>query len=524
MSFELRPYQADAVDSIYKYFMSNSGNPLIVMPTGTGKSIVIDEFISRALRDYPETRILCLVHVRELIDQNHKALIKMWPDAPAGIYSAGLGKRDKHAQILFAGIQSVYKKINQFDPFDLVLIDEAHLIPRNSDTMYGAAIKALRDSNPNIKVVGFTATPFRKDSGMLHQGDEALFSDICYECDIGYMIAQGYLTEVVPKVTSVQLDVTGVEKQGGDFVLSQLEAAVNRLDITEQAVQEIVTKGKDRGSWLCFCSGVKHALAVAEAIRGHGIDCETVTGETPTKERDRILDDFKTGKLRAITNANVLTTGFDAPGVDLIAMLRPTASTGLHVQMIGRGTRLAEGKEDCLVLDFAGNTGRHGPLDRLNIKKPGKGGDGDAPVKECPQCWTYVHASIRICPHCDYIFPPPEVKISRRSQEDALLTSQIEERFVDVSRCEYRPHTSKKSGSRTMRVDYWCGNMKHSEYVCFDHEGFPRTKAEQWFKKRLPGHPVPASVDEALDCSYPTPKQIAVIPEGKYTRISKVKF
>ena len=153
---------------------------------------------------------------------------------------------------------------------------------------------------------------------------------------------------------------------------------MDRDDVTRAAVAEIVRHGEGRGSWLVFCSGVAHARHVRDAIRGHGVSCETVTGDTPGPERDGILAAFKAGRLRCVTNANVLTTGFDAPGTDLIALLRPTKSVGLYVQMVGRGTRLAEGKEDCLVLDFAGNTARHGPIDTVD---GGKKETGGAPAK-----------------------------------------------------------------------------------------------------------------------------------------------
>lgn len=523
---ELYPFQNDAINSIYKYFMSKDGNPLIVMPTGTGKSIVIDEFIRNAIENYPDTRILNLVHVRELILQSYTTLMKLWPDAPAGIYSAGLGRRDIHAQVLFAQIQSIYKKAEKLDRVDLVLVDEAHLIPRNVDTMYGKFLNTIKIRNPKCKIIGFTATPFRLDSGMLHRGEDAMFDDIAYECNIADMIDQGYLTEVIAKSTNTQLDVSGVKKRGGEFMPGELEAAVDKKETTDLAVEEIMDKGRDRGSWLIFCSGVKHAHNVAESIRRFGIDCETVTGETPTKERDNILNQFKRGNLRAVTNANVLTTGFDAPGIDLIALLRPTESTGLHVQMIGRGTRLAQGKDNCLVLDFAGNTARHGPLDKLNIKTPGQAGDGEAPIKECPECMSYVHASVRICPHCEHEFPPPEPNIASRSFDDPLLTRQLSEKVYNVDECFYKLHVKRSNGSRSLKVDYQCGIARISDWICFEHEGFALTKAKQWWSRRMPGKECPVTIEEALDqsASIPMPKTITVIPEGKYNKITRVDF
>ena len=316
------------------------------MPTGTGKSVVIAEFIRSALEHWSDTRVLMVTHVKELIEQNHAALKRNWPEAPAGIYSAGLGQKDIAAQVMCAGIQSIYQKAYEVRHCDLLLIDECHLIPRRSTAMYGTFINELKQLNPALKVVGFTATPFRLDSGSLIEGDDRMFHDIAYELPVLDCIEDGYLSEVVSKATDTTLDVTGVGTSGGDFILKQLEAAVNVDEKTQAAVDEIVAKGRDRGSWLIFCAGVNHAEAVRDIVRERGVTAEMITGATPAVERARIIDDFRRGKLQCVTNMNVLTTGFDAPGVDLIGMLRPTKSPGLFVQMVGRGMRIANGKED----------------------------------------------------------------------------------------------------------------------------------------------------------------------------------
>jgi DNA repair protein RadD len=430
---ELRPYQSAAIDAIYGYFAEKAGNPLIVLPTASGKSVCIAAFMRRAIADWPDTRILIVTHVRELIAQNYGEMIRLWPEAPAGICSAGLNKRDLHAQILFAGIQSIHKRAYDIQRCDLALIDEAHLIPRTSNTMYRRFLSDLAVINPHLKVIGFTATPYRLDSGMLHEGDGALFTDIAFEAGIKEMIAQGYLCEVVPKRTATQLDTTGVGSRGGEFIAGQLEAAVDVAAVTESAVDEIVRHGADRGSWLAFCAGVRHAEHVRDAIRGRGFACEAILGETASAERDRVIAAFKRGDIRCLTNANVLTTGFNAPGVDLIAMLRPTKSVGLYVQMIGRGTRLANGKDNCLVLDFAGNVERHGPIDRIDGRKRRKGdADGTAPVKTCPDCQAIVHASTRLCPGCGYEFPPPQPDLSRTASTCAILSIQIRAEWATV--------------------------------------------------------------------------------------------
>ena len=527
MTISLRPYQRAAIDALYDYFAAKAGNPLVVLPTGTGKSLCIAGFIREAITAYADTRILMVTHQRELIQQNFMALLRAWPEAPAGIYSAGLSRRDIGAQILFAGIQSIHRHAMRVQRCDLVLIDEAHLLGRSDSGMYRAFIKELNEVNAGLlKVVGFTATPYRLDSGLLHEGKDRLFTDIAYEVAVLEMMQQGYLCQVVPKQTETQLDVGGVGTRGGEFIAKDLEAAVDRDEVTAAAVAEIVEHGTGRGSWLVFCSGVAHAHHVRDAIRAHDISCETVTGDTPAPERDRILAAFKAGRLRCVTNANVLTTGFDAPGTDLVALLRPTKSVGLYVQMVGRGTRLAEGKEDCLVLDFAGNTARHGPIDTVDGRKKEKTEEpGEAPVKVCPECQTINHASVRRCIECDHEFPPPAIQVAAKAASNALLSTQVASTWLDVTGVSYARH-DKPGKPASLRVTYQCGVMRHSEWVCFEHTGYPREKAIQWWRRRAGNAALPTNVDAALDATddLPWPNAIQVRPAGQYTEIAAVRF
>ena len=224
-SHTLRPYQREAIDTLYDWFSANSGNPLVVIPTAGGKSLIIATFVREAIEQWPDTRILILTHVKELISQNFQELIGFWPDAPAGIYSAGLGKRDLHARIIFAGIQSLHSKAYKLQRVDLVLVDECHLIPRSAETPYGKFLNDLRQINPYLKIVGFTATPFRLDSGLLHSGPDAVFSDIAYEANIRDLIEGGFLAPPVTQRALAQIDTSGVAVRGGEFMAGQLEAA-----------------------------------------------------------------------------------------------------------------------------------------------------------------------------------------------------------------------------------------------------------------------------------------------------------
>ena len=519
----LRPYQQAAIDAIYGYFAESAGHPLVVIPTAGGKSLVMAAFVEGVLRAWPDQRILIVTHVRELIAQNFAELIGLWRDAPAGIYSAGLGRRDLGARILFAGIQSIHRRAYDVQQCDLVLIDEAHLIPAASDTMYRRFLDTLTRINPQLKVIGFTATPYRLDSGMLHEGKGALFTDIAYEVSVRQLIDDRYLCPLVSKAAATKLDVSGVGSRGGEFIPGQLQAAVDLPEITEAAIDEVVRLGADRRSWLAFCAGVEHATHVAEAIRARGVSAATIFGDTPKLERDRTIAAFKRGEIRALASMGVLTTGFNAPGVDLIAMLRPTKSTGLYVQMAGRGTRLAPGKENCLVLDFAGNVARHGPIDAVKPKRPGAG-EGDAPCKVCPDCQSILATAVRVCPDCGHAFPPPKVQVEAEASTLAILTTG-KPQWLRVDGVNYRAH-EKPGGRPTLQVDYQCGLARHREWVCFEHTGYARQKAVAWWRQRAPGMPVPRTVTEALAWSrqIAAPTEIAVRPSGRFTEIVSVRF
>ncbi|CAL8972799.1 Putative DNA repair helicase RadD [Rhodoplanes serenus] len=526
---ELRPYQRAAIDALWDFWGRGGGNPLVEMATGTGKSVVIATLVRELIETYPDMRVLMLVHVRELVAQNFQALVRTWPQAPAGINSAGLGRRDRFSQVLFASIQSVQRDdCHSIGKRDIVLVDEAHLIPRAGDGMYQKLLGRLRDGVPDMRIAGFTATPYRLDSGRLDRGEGRLFDQIAYSYGIGRGIDDGYLSQLVSKATATALDTRGVARRGGEFVAGALEVAVDKDWITRAAVDEIVTFGADRRSWLVFCSGVQHAAHVAEEIRSRGVSCAAVTGETPSGERDRLIAAFKAGQIRCLTNAMVLTTGFDAPQVDLVAMLRPTLSTGLYVQIVGRGTRLADGKENCLILDFAGNVRRHGPVDAVEPGAGPKGGEGDGEAevraKECPECATLVALNARACPTCGHEWPVrDEPKHEATADAETAIISRGAPAWVAVDAVKYYRH-EKYGSPPSMRVEYLAGMTVHREWVCFQHVGFARSKAESWWIRAIAGHGLmspPRTTDEALSrlAELRCPAAIQVRPSGKYFEV-----
>ena len=521
---QLRDYQAAAIDAVYDYWAKGGGNPLVEMATGTGKSIVIAELMRRINADYPEMRVLMLVHVKELVAQNYAALLRLYPSASIGIYSAGLGQRQGHHRITFASIQSVFKKAAALGPRHLVVIDEAHLVPSAGQGMYLNLLNDLRNAVPDLRVVGFTATPYRLDSGRLDTGEGRIFDGTVYSYGIRHGIEAGFLSPLISKATASTIDVSGVARRGGEFAPGALEAASDR--ITAEAVAEIMRFGENRRAWLAFCSGVAHAHAVRDEFRRLGVRAETVTGDTPGPERDRIFRDYRAGQIRCLTGANVFTTGFDAPLVDLIAMLRPTLSTSLYVQMVGRGTRLADGKTNCLVLDFARNVARHGPVDSVSVGgKAGSSDDGKVPVdsvraKECPGCESLVALNTHICPDCGHEWPREDKpKHEARADGDLgiLSTEAVPPKMMPVVDWEFR--VWQKLGSPdSLRVLIYAGISTYNEWLAFEYHGNPRNRACQWWGAHGGSTPFPKTTAEALERTneLAMPATISVRPNGKY--------
>jgi DNA repair protein RadD len=526
----LRPYQEQALADLWRWFSERDGNPLVVLPTGAGKSLVIAEWCKLVFDTDPSACILVITHVRELVQQNAAELVGLWPEAPWGIYSAGLGRRDIGAALMFASIQSIHKKAYRLPRrVDMVLVDEAHLIPRTADTMYGRFLADLRAINPAVKIIGLTATPFRLDSGRLDEGEGAMFDGIAHDTNVGHLIDNGWLCPPVgPARQGVEIDTTGVGTRGGEFIAAQLSAEACRPEVVAAIADRIVEAGQNRRGWLVFGCTVEHCELLAAALNERGYDGRGVYGHTDQQEgkgtRDRVIADFKAQRLRFLCSQGVLTTGFNAKHVDMVALARPTQSTGLYIQMVGRGTRLSPetNKSDCLVLDFGGNIARHGPFDDPSIPdKKGKG-TGPAPFKECPECENACGTMTRICPVCDYEFPPPERHVDTKPAEKPLLS--VEPEWLEVADASYRRH-EKEGGTPSLRVEYRVGLTMHREWVTLEHSGYPRAKAESWWMRRA-GMPVPRTVDEAIARAneIAVPSHIRVKRNGRFDEIVAHKF
>lgn len=526
----LRDYQQRGITMLYQWFSSHKkGNPCLVFPTGAGKSWVIAALCRDALQNWPETRMLMLTHQKELIEQDFEKLLAVWPNAPAGIYSASLGRRDLGEPITFAGIQSVHNLAEEIGHIDLIIIDEAHLCNIEPDGSYRRLIADLERINPAIRIIGLTATPYRLGQGLLTDGETPLFHSLLEPTSIEELLMKGHLAPLKSKETATKLDVSGVKKRGGEFIESELAKAIDTTSLVNLCADEIVTKGKDYKSWIVFCVGIEHSEHMAAALNERGIVSACVTGKTPKKERKRILQSFKAGEIQCLTNANVLTTGFDHPDTDLVVMLRPTLSPALYVQMAGRGLRPKSHIEYCRVLDFAGNIYRHGPITNVTPPSKRKTG-GEAPAKACPDCAEIVHLSVRKCPECGHDFMDgkedsgPDIKL----RDDDIMGK--EGSLMAVTEWAWAVHTSHQNGKRMLKVTYYgiLSDLPVTEYFTVQHEGNGGSIA----RKKL--NVICAKAGALLDHETMTLEQMAAelndgqppinveyLKDGKYIRIMR---
>lgn len=538
---QLRPYQRASIDAVWQFLANRDGNPAVVIPTGGGKSPTMAGLIREALQNWPGTRIAVVAHVRELVQQNAQKMLSVWPEAPIGIYSASLGRRDTAAPVVFASIQSIFKRAGQLGRFDLVLVDEAHRIPVKGEGMYRQFLADAARFNPDLRVVGFTATPYRLGVGPVC-APENLLTDICYEVHLRELIEAGYLSRLISKASlSNSIDTSGMHIRGGEFVAAEIDAAANRAEVVAGACREMVSLLADRRAWIVFCASVAHAQAVDAELQRLGIESAVVEGSLSTYERDARIGAFQAGRLRALCNVNVLTEGFDATHVDAVVMLRPTKSPGLYVQMVGRGLRLHKGKENCLVLDFAGNILEHGPVDAIRVRRRRKGSDvvsevETQPTKLCPACGVPAPIQAASCGSCGHRWPLADrVPHDERASAAPIMSdeaSAVDTVEHEVTHVTYAEH-AKPGTPPSLRVTYRCGLQSYREWVCVEHGGYARQRAVDWWRRRaalVPGRidlqSLPRTVTDALAIvqQLPTPTRIVVRRGGKYPEIVKHVF
>jgi DNA repair protein RadD len=525
----LRPYQLEGMAKLWEYFQNGGkGNPLICWPTGVGKTVIPAFFIHEVMKVWPNQRFILMSHVSELIKQDAEALLQLWPQAPLGIFSAGLKQKEAYSPIVYAGIQSAIKDPSRFGFRDIAFVDEAHLISQDESSQYLRFFETLKLINPALKIIGLTATPFRMGQGLITDG--GLFTDIVHDLTtlsaFNKMIEDGYIAPLVPKRTKTELDISEVGIAKGEYIAKQLQAAVDKDELNHAIVKEIVEAGQNRQSWLLFASGIEHAEHISSLITNFGINCAAVHSKQKQDYNDDAIAAFKQNELRAICNYGKLTTGFNHPAIDLIGMIRATMSVPLWIQMLGRGTRPCDEsrKRDCLVLDFAKNTPRLGPINDPIIPRKKGEKEGEVPVKICEVCGTYNHTRIRFCDGCGHEFEF-KIKITAKPGIQELIKSDLPIiEIFDVDKVVYNVH-HKLGSPPMMKVSYMCGLRMFKEFICFEHKGYARKIANDWWRKRH-NAPTPMTTQDALQfiSQLKCPSKIKVWVNKPYPDVRSAEF
>ena len=535
-----RWYQAEARDAtINKLMESPENNPLIQLPTASGKSLTLNDLMLTILQYWPATRFLVLCPTKELVGQDFASMLRLWPDCPAGIYCAGLRRRDTLHPVIYGTIASVARTPQLFGIRQLLIIDEAHLVSPEDGTMLQKIIKELRELYPPMQVVGLSATGWRQRTGSI-VGPLDTFNCLSYDLTTpeGFqrLIREGFLVPVISKRTFNEIDVSNVGVSNGEFKQNELEQAANKEKITYDALCEAFDLGSNARRGIVFASGIAHAESIAAILDSWGVPVATVHSRTSAKDRDRLLAAHKEGKVFFLIGNNIFVAGYDDPILDLMIDLQPVMSVGKHVQKNGRLMRpcIETGKTFGLGLDFGGNIRRNGPIDAPYIPdKRGKSNrTGDAPVKICDFCNAYNYTIARFCVHCggEFIF---ETKLtSTASTVNAMIGDLPDIKTFEVDHVSYTRH-EKLNMPASVKVVYSCtikegqkkSHRQFSEYVCIEHPGGIAKKAQNWWMQRHPSCP-PASTDAVLQRSneLKKPRMIRVHVNRKYPEILGYEF
>ena len=491
---KLRNYQQAALDHLYGWWMAHPGIEqagILAMPTGSGKSIVIAELTRLLFDTWPEDhpRTLVLVPSKELAEQNAEKLAHLLPShISLGYYSASVGQKRPDADVIVATIGSVARNAHLLGNIKCVIVDECHLVNPDGAGMYRQLLRALAQVC-QFRVVGLTATPFRGNGVWLTDGEDPLFSGIAHTVTVRELLDAGHLAPLIRPVDAMRtrIDTDGIAiASTGDYATDALAERV--AGYLPAAAAEACALAADRRKWIAFTPTVRNAEAFVRELRARDIAAALVCGETPKREREELIADFRAGRLRCLVTVLALATGFDVPDVDAILWLRPTISPVLYVQGAGRGLRPAPGKTDCLWLDFTDTTERMGPVDAIRGRKRAKRRQEQiAPFAICDDCGAQVRpASAMFCPECGAQLREEEEKQARAASNAAVMAHQREAKIVryEVTNVTYAVH--RKPGSPdSLRVEYWAGmRLVAREWVHMERRSPSGEKAMRWLHDR----------------------------------------
>jgi len=533
----LRDYQSRAVTDLFAWWTKHQEDhdiPLLVLPTAAGKSVICAEIVRQMWEQWPlfQPRTVVLVPSKELAEQNAAKLRALLPHTiSVGYVSASLGAKKYNADVIVATIGSIHKAAHLLGNIKAVVIDEAHLVSQKAGDagMYRTFLSNLGEIC-KFRTVGMTATPFRGNGVWLTDGDEPLFTGIASRVSMRELLSAKFIAPLVPPTKHIEtrIDASHVGISNGDYKVGELSREVEKY-LAKVAI-EATRIASERKKWIAFTPSVANAESLSDKLNRRGIVSAVVCGETPKQEREDLIRQFKEHQIHCLVTVLALSVGFDVPDVDCIVWCRPTKSPVLYVQGMGRGTRIADGKDDCLVLDFTDTVERLGPVDTIQGRTKKRSGPQEAPYSICPDCGERNAPAALICIHCHgQIREEEEKPLDAKVSLAALLSSASEIGELiwhDVTRVDYAIHR-KEGKPDSLRVDYYSGLLRcASEWVCFDHHGYAKEKAYQWWSRRNPNgiQPNNTFVAFGLNKQLSSPRRIATRRNGKYTEVKHYEF
>jgi DNA repair protein RadD len=402
-------------------------NTLLVAPTGAGKTIMLSAITGRRIAETPKgqpSKGLILQHRDELVSQNTEKFRKINPTLPVSLYVAD--SKSWGGRAVFAMVQTLARNLDTIPKLGTLTVDEAH---HATSPSYRAIINKAREVNPDVAILGVTATPNRGDGTPMRE----VFDNVADQISIGELIASGHLVRPRTFVLDVGVtdDLMQVRKLASDFDMGQVAKIMDREVVTDQIVKLWANGDAARNLPACrtrptivFCSTVAHAHHVAASFREFGHSAAVIHGSMSSHDRALVLNDFKRGRVSVLVNVAVLTEGFDYPPTSCVILLRPSSYKSTMTQMVGRGLRVVDANEypgvvktDCIVLDFGTASLTHGSLEE-EANLDGNPHAGEAPTKECPNCGGKVPIAVMECPLCGHQW-------ERQEKHKNLLTEVV---------------------------------------------------------------------------------------------------
>ncbi len=549
--FYPRDYQADSINAIVNSVINPNQhlNPVVSAPTGSGKTIIGGWTIASLQSLKPESRILVVTHVKELVRQNARTMQQII-EQPIGIYSAGLRSEtrkdpdlhwyDGH-DVVCGSIGTIYNKTNKgLGKFDHIIVDEAHRVPDKVDTMYRTLLQdqgQIDGVYGGPHVIGLSATPFRLGKGLIY-GPGELFTNLAHEIPIRLLIEEGHLTAPASVKSKTKIDFSSAKVRNGDFDSNDIERIFK--DELDQIVDECIHHAGDRKKWILFASSIGQCEDFVAKLNDKGITSRSVHSMMERDVRDKNIKDFIDSEFKCLVNVSVLTEGFDCTDIDTVILARPTKSPGLYVQMCGRGLRLHEGKDDVMILDYGKNISRHGPIDAVRVKRPGPS-NGKVPYKLCKdrnvdgfEISGCGHENPMRVEHCEECGSPFAMAggMKLMTQPELLQHVLSTPMWMYVEKVDSEIYMKPTTGNKTVKLTYHCtddfGNKCQArEWVAFESKR-AKFKVGQWWKRRNGIEPVPKTVQEGLtriqngELTMPHEVQIGS-SQGRYFEVRRIK-